>query len=125
METRDFPPIDPEDLPDIDVSNRQYRSWRQRSRWRNVARVSVAAVSEKPGPWDIAEWVEYGRSAGLRGTELEWFGALRLAPICVVSGEWVNGRHKARALALAGVDRVAVEDPDCEPECRDEGADQS
>jgi len=74
--------------------------------------VSVAAVTERTGPWDPDDWDAFGRNAGLRGHALAWFGSLFLWPICVVDGVWVNGRHRARVLERAGAEQVAVEDPD-------------
>lgn len=116
MSVRDFPAWEPGEAEELDLGNVEYECSTPVSRWRDVAAVFVAAVTERPGPWDLDAWHAFGLRAGLSADAQGWFESLFLWPICVLDGGWSNGRHRVRVLELAGAKQVAVEDPDHVPE---------
>ncbi|MBT0995468.1 hypothetical protein KIN34_14370 [Cellulomonas sp. DKR-3] len=85
--------------------------------WHAVAEASVAAVESGLGMDDdhLDAWCAFGQSRGLSGNDDIAFTSLYVDPICVAADDWVNGRHRSRAMQQAGVARVAAAHPDYVP----------
>lgn len=108
-------PGDAEDLTELEGIGDWLLPRRRRVRdWRLVAETSASAVDDGLGDEELDARVclDYGRSVGLRGADLEGYASLHYDPIMISPSRWTNGRHRGWLIQNSGARRTAVGNPE-------------